>query len=158
MLRLATTDGKVAWRRQLPGAVRAPPVPTPHGLAVATTADTLFLLDRATGVVQRRLATAGAVLGGPALGPDSNDLYLGTTGGHVVAVALPQLSVTWDVVAGDAVLGATAVARDTVYALARDGTLWLVPRADAVGARSLRLDIVATAGPHRSPAASSRRA
>jgi outer membrane protein assembly factor BamB len=147
VLRLATTDGKVVWRRQLPGAVRAPPVPTPHGLAVATTADTLFLLDRATGVVQRRLATAGAVLGGPALGPDSNDLYLGTTGGHVVAVALPELSVTWNIVAGDAVLGATAVARDTVYALARDGTLWLVPRTNAAGARSLRLDIVATAGP-----------
>jgi len=147
VLRLATADGKVVWRRQLPGAVRAPPVPAPDGLAVATTADTLFLLDRATGEVRRRLATAGSVLGGPALGPGGKDLYLGTTGGHVVAVALPQLSATWDVDAGDAIFGAPAVSRDTVYALARNGTLWLVPRADAAGARSLSLDLVATAGP-----------
>jgi outer membrane protein assembly factor BamB len=147
VLRLATADGKVVWRRQLPGAVRAAPVPTPNGLAVATTADTLFLLDRATGAVQRRLATAGTILGGPALGPDGKDVYFGTTGGHVVAVALPQLSVTWDVDAGDAVFGAPAVARDTVFALARNGTLWLIPRGNAPGARSLALDIIATAGP-----------
>ena len=147
VLRLATADGKVAWRRRLPGAVRAPPVPTPGGVVVATTADTLFLLDRATGEVRRRLATAGAVLGGPALGPGGTELYIGTTGGHVVAVALPQLSVTWDVDAGDAVLGAPALTRDTVYALTRNGTLWLVPRADALRARSLPLKIVATAGP-----------
>ena len=147
VLRLATADGKVAWRRQLSGAVRAPPVPTSHGLIIATTSDTLFLLDRATGEVRRRLATAGTVLGGPALGASGNDLYFGTTGGHVMAVALPQLSVTWDVAAGDAIFGALALARDTVYALARNGMLWLIPRADAVGARSLPLDIVATAGP-----------
>jgi outer membrane protein assembly factor BamB len=147
VLRLATADGKVVWRRRLSGAVRVPPVPTPDGLAVATTADTLFLLDRATGAVRQRLATAGAVLGGPALGPDGKDLYFGTTGGHVVAVRLPQLSVTWDVAAGDAIFGAPALARDTVYALARNGTLWLIPRTDAAGARSLPLGIVATAGP-----------
>jgi outer membrane protein assembly factor BamB len=147
VLRLATADGKVVWRRQLPGAVRAPPVPAPDGLAVATTADTLFLLDRATGEVRRRLATAGAVLGGPALGPGGKDLYVGTTGGHVVAVALPQLSATWEVDAGDAIFGALAVSRDTVYALARNGTLWLIPRADPARARSLPLDLIATAGP-----------
>jgi hypothetical protein len=147
VLGLATADGKAVWRRQLPGAVRAPPVPTPAGLAVATTADTLFLLDRVTGEVRWRLATAGAVLGGPALGPEGTDLYVGTTGGRVMAVALPQLWATWDVDAGDAVYGALAVSRDTVYALARNGTLWLIPRAGGVGARSLRLDLVATAGP-----------
>ena len=43
--------------------------------------------------------------------------------------------------------GALAVAHDTVYALARNGALWLIPRAAAAGARSLPLGIVATAGP-----------
>jgi len=147
VLRLATSDGKVVWRRQLPGAVRAPPVPTPVGLAVATTADTLFLLDRATGEVRRRLATAGTILGGPALGPEGTDLYFGTTAGHAVAVALPQLSITWDVAAGDAIFGAPAVSRDTVFVLTRNGSLWLIPRRAAAGARSLALNIVATAGP-----------
>lgn len=147
VLQIAAVDGRVLWRHHLPGAVQAPPVPTPDGLAVATTADTLFLLDYATGEVRWRLATPGAVLGGPALGPSGRDLYFGTTGGHVMAVALPQLWAVWDVVAGDAVFGAPVVSRDTVYALARNGTLWVIPRDSAVGARSLALDIVATAGP-----------
>jgi outer membrane protein assembly factor BamB len=147
VLRLAATDGKVAWRRQLAGAVRAAPVPTPDGIAVATTADTLFLLDRGTGEVRRRLATPGAVLATPALDPTRKHLYFGTTGGHVLAVELPALSVVWDLATGDPVFGAPAVARDTVYALARNGTLWLIPRAATAGARSLALGIVATAGP-----------
>ena len=53
----------------------------------------------------------------------------------------------WDHPAGDGVFGAVAVARDTVYALARDGTLWLIPAAQPAGARAVALRIVATAGP-----------
>ncbi len=136
LLRLGAADGKVVWRRQLGGAVRAAPVPTPAGIAVATTADTLFLVDGAKGEVTRRLALPGAVLAAPALGP-------------AVAVALPELTVAWDCSAGDAVYGALAIARDTVFALARNGTLWLIPRGGpaAGGARSVALGIVATAGP-----------
>jgi len=147
LLRLATADGKVAWRHQLPGAVWAAPVPTPVGIAVTTTADTLFLVDRGTGEVTGRLALPGAVLAGPALAPGMRHLYLGTTGGHVLAVTLPELTVAWDFAAGDAVYGAPAVARDTVFALARNGTLWLIPRERPSGARSVALGIVATAGP-----------
>ena len=149
VLGIATSDGSVTWRRALPGSVRAAPVPTPSGLAVATTTDTLFLLDHATGAVLRRLATPGAVLSGPALGWDGHVLYFGTTGGHVVGVQLPDLTVTWDLAVGDAVYGALVVVRDTVHALARDGTLWLIPRIGPVGARSLSLGIVSTAGPTR---------
>jgi len=67
VLRLETSGGKITWRRRLPGAIRAPPVPTAAGIAVATTADTLYLLDRGTGQVRARLPTPGTVLGGPAL-------------------------------------------------------------------------------------------
>src|SRR6266545_4444040 len=145
VLRLATEGGKVAWRRHLSGAIRAGPVPTPDGIAVATTADTLYLLDRATGQVRARLPTPGAVLAVPAA--DGSRLYCGTTGGRVLAVDLPALAVAWDVAAGDAVFGAPAVAGDTVYALARNGTLLLIPEDRPSEARSLSLDIVATAGP-----------
>ena len=149
LLRLGAADGKVVWRRQLGGAVRAAPVPTPAGIAVATTADTLFLVEGAKGEVTRRLALPGAVLAGPALGPAADRLYLGTTGGQILAVALPALTVAWDCSAGDAIYGALAIARDTVFALARNGTLWLIPRDGpaAGGARSVALGIVATAGP-----------
>jgi outer membrane protein assembly factor BamB len=144
---IAAVNGKLGWRRQLPGGVYAPAVPTSDGIAVATAADSLFLLDRATGEVRRRLHTPGTVLGGPALGATEKDLYIGTTSGHLLAIALPRLAVTWDVALGDAVLGAPALVGDTVYALTRDGILWLVPRTAASGARSLPLGIVTTAGP-----------
>ncbi len=145
VLRLETEHGKVVWRRALSGAVRAAPVPTPDGLAVATTSDTLYLLDRATGEVKQRVATPGTVLGGPAL--DGRRLILGTTAGHVLEIELPTLSVEWDHRAGDGVFGAPAVSHDTAYALARNGALWIIPVARPDDARSFALDIVATAGP-----------
>ena len=147
VLRLETAGGRVTWRRRLPegGAARAGPVPAAGGLAVATTADTLYLLDRATGEIRSRLPTPGAVLATPAF--DGRRLYLGTTEGHLVAVDLPGLTVAWDLTTGDAVYGAPAVARDTVYALARNGTLWIVPVDGPARARSFALDLTATAGP-----------
>jgi len=147
VLRLETAGGRVTWRRRLPGggAARAGPVPAASGLAVATTADTLYLLDRATGEIRSRLPTPGAVLATPAC--DGRRLYLGTTEGHLVAVDLPGLTVAWDLTTGDAVYGAPAVARDTVYALARNGTLWIVPVDGPARARSFALDLTATAGP-----------
>lgn len=149
VLRLETEGGRVTWTSRLAGAVRAGPVPTPAGLAVATTSDTLFLLDRGSGAVRARLPTPGAVLATPALDGKGRDtrLYLGTAAGRLLAVDLPALTVAWDLNAGDALYGAPAVAHDTVYALAHDGTLWMVPRDGIAGARSLALDLTATAGP-----------
>lgn len=149
VLRLETERGSPVWRRELPGggAIRAAPVATPAGIAVATASDTLYLLDRETGAVLRRLATPGTVLGGPALDAEGSRLFLGTTEGHVLAVALPALEVRWDHRAGDAVYGAPAFVRDTLYVLARNGTLWLIPADDPAGARAHALDIVAVAGP-----------
>lgn len=143
--RLDPEGGGVAWRRTLPGAIRAAPVPTPHGLAVVTTTDTLYLLDRATGQVRARLATPGTVLATPAT--DGSRLYLGTTEGRVLAVDLPALTRRWERGAGDAVYGAPALVRDTLYVLTRDGHLWLVPVDSPATASSLALGIVSTAGP-----------
>jgi outer membrane protein assembly factor BamB len=145
VLRLAAEDGRVTWRRQLSGAVRGGPVPTRDGVAVATTSDSLFLLDRASGVVRARLALPGTALATPAL--DRQRLYLGTTAGHLVAVDLPTLRIAWDLPTGDAVYGAPAVARDTVYALARNGMLWVVPADSAVRAHGIALNLTTVAGP-----------
>lgn len=143
--RIDPEGGRVAWRRVVPGAIRAAPVATPHGLAVVTTADTLYLLDRATGRVRGRLATPGAVLATPAT--DGRRIYLGTTDGRVLAVDLPELTVRWERAAGDGVYGAPALVRDTLYVLARDGRLWLIPVDQPAAATSHALGIVATAGP-----------
>jgi PQQ-like domain len=45
------------------------------------------------------------------------------------------------------VYGAPALARDTLYVVARDGRLWRIPVADPDAATSHALGIVATAGP-----------
>ncbi|MEX2157462.1 MAG: PQQ-binding-like beta-propeller repeat protein [Gemmatimonadales bacterium] len=145
VLRLEPERGRVQWRRALNGAVRAGPVPTPYGLAVATTADTLYLLDRETGVVRGRLPTPGSVLATPAT--DGRRLYLATMSGRVVAIDLATWSVRWDRPAGDAVYGAPALAGDTLYVVARDGRLWIIPADAPEGAASHALGIVATAGP-----------
>jgi outer membrane protein assembly factor BamB len=138
-------SGRVMWRRVLHGAIRAAPVPTPHGLAVVTTADTLYLLDRTTGQVRARVATPGAVLATPAT--DGRRVYLATTDGRVLALDLPELTVRWERAAGDAVYGAPALVHDTLYVLARDGALSLIPVDDPAAATRHALGIVAIAGP-----------
>lgn len=145
VVRLDAERGSIAWRRRLAGAVRAAPVVTPDGLAVMTTSDTLYLLDPVTGEIRGRMHTPGSVLSAPAL--DGHRLLMGTTGGHLLEVQLPALTIAWDRAAGDAVYGSPALSGDTMYALARDGTLWIVPLTSPDAARSLKLDLVALAGP-----------
>ena len=145
VVRVDAEAGSVRWRRALSGAIRAGPVATPHGLAVVTTADTLYLLDRTNGQVRGRLATPGAVLGTPAT--DGRRVYLSTTNGRVLAVNLPELTVRWERAAGDAVYGAPALSHDTLYVLTRDGHLWLIPVEEPGAATRHALGIVATAGP-----------
>ena len=154
VVRLSAERGNIEWRRRLGGdggarsgrgAVRAGPVPTPYGLAVATTADTLYLLDRSNGTIRARLATPGSVLATPA--SDGRRLYFGTMTGKIVAVDLASWTIRWERDAGDAVYGAPALVGDTLYVLARDGHLWRIPTSEPERAQSHDLDIVATAGP-----------
>jgi outer membrane protein assembly factor BamB len=147
VLRLEPEHGKVQWRRALSGAVRAGPLVTANGggLVVATTNDTLYLLDRETGAVRSHLSLPGAVLATPAT--DGRRVYLATTNGRIVAVDLASWTVTWDRSAGDAVYGAPALLADTLVVLARDGRLWMIPVDAPDNATSHTLDIVATAGP-----------
>jgi len=145
VLRMEPERGQVQWRTSLSGAVRAGPLSTPHGLVVATTSDTLYLIDRQTGTVRSHLSLPGAVLATPAT--DGRRVYLATTNGRIVAIDLASWSVLWDRAAGDAVYGAPALVADTLFVLARDGRLWTIPVDAPDAATSHTLDIVATAGP-----------
>jgi outer membrane protein assembly factor BamB len=145
VLGLAAASGQQRWRRPLGRVARATPVPTADGVVVATLGDSLFLLDAATGTVHARLPTPGTVVGTPAT--DGRRLFFGTTAGHLVAVALPALTVLWDRSVDGAVYGAAALQGDTLLALTDDGTLWLVPVDSPATARHVALGIPATAGP-----------
>lgn len=137
--------GLAAWQRSLGRTARATPVPTAEGLVVATLADSLFLLDTASGVVRGRLATPGTVLGTPVT--DGRRLYCATTAGRVLAVALTGFTVAWDRPIGDAVYGAPAMVGDTLYVMTINGTLWRAPVDAPDQARSVALGLSATAGP-----------
>lgn len=145
VLRLDPERGGVQWRAQLAGAVRAGPLVTPHGLVVATTSDTLYLLDRHAGTIRSRLRLPGSALATPAT--DGRRVYLGTMAGRIVAVDLVSWTIRWDRSAGDAVYGAPALSADTLFVLARDGRLWMIPVDAPDAATSHTLAIVATAGP-----------
>ena len=145
VLRVEPERGQTTWRTHVSGAVRAGPVITPAGLVVATTTDTLYLLDRQSGSVRSRLALAGTVLATPAT--DGRRVYVATTNGRVVAVDLASWTILWDRAAGDAVYGAPALVGDTLFVLSRDGHLWRIPVDAPDAASSHALDIVATAGP-----------
>jgi outer membrane protein assembly factor BamB len=95
--------------------------------------------------VRSQLSLTGAVLGTPAT--DGRRVYLATTNGRIVAIDLASWSVTWDRAAGDAVYGAPALVADTLFVLARDGRLWMIPVDAPDAATSHMLGIVATAGP-----------
>lgn len=144
VLRLATASGDIVWQRPVSGSVRAAPVPTPAGVAVATT-DTLYLLDAGTGAILGQRATPGPMFATPAT--DGARLYLTTLHGVVLAVTLPELTTVWEVALPDAIYGAPALVADTVYAVARDGTLALIPVSDAASYRLLPLGVVTVAGP-----------
>jgi outer membrane protein assembly factor BamB len=74
-------------------------------------------------------------------------VYLGTMNGRIIAVNLASWTIAWDRAAGDAVYGAPALVGDTLFVLARDGRLWLIPIQMPDAATSHTLDIVASAGP-----------
>jgi outer membrane protein assembly factor BamB len=145
VLKLDDESGKQAWRRRLPGAVRAAPVVTSEGIVVATTTDSLFLLDAARGTIRARVPTTGAVVGTPVLG--ERRLFIATTAGRIAELELPSLATRWTRQTEDGVYGAMALVADTLYALARDGALWLIPVDAPDQARVLRLEIVSLAGP-----------
>ena len=145
VVRIEPERGGIEWRAPLSGAVRAGPLVTPHGLVVTTTSDTLYLLDRATGTIRSRLRIPGSVLATPAT--DGHRVYMGTMNGRIVAVDLASWTIQWDRPAGDAVYGAPALIADTLFVLARDGRLWMIPVDAPDAATSHTLDIVATAGP-----------
>jgi outer membrane protein assembly factor BamB len=142
---LSTATGERGWRVLLGGAVRAAPVIVASGVIVATARDSLFLLDRATGVIRARRGTQGTTLAAPAVADSL--LLVGTTAGRLEACDTATLATRWSLDLGSGVVGSVAVQSDTAYALTGNGELWSVPLAAPARARHVALHVVARAGP-----------
>ena len=144
-MRLEPEKGHIQWRARLHGAIRTGPVVTEHGVVVATSENMLYLIDRNTGTVRQHMELPGSVGATPA--SDGQFVYLATLNGRIVAVHLASWTAIWDRSAGDAVYGAPALVADTLFVLARDGRLWMIPVATPDFATSQALEIVSIAGP-----------
>jgi len=142
---LSTAGGGERWHTQLAGGVRAAPLALAGGVVVATAADSLYLLDRSTGVVRARRPTPGTVLAAPALA--DSVIVLGTTRGRLEACDTATLAVRWSLDVGSEVIGAVAVQRDTAFVLTGAGDLWWVPLAAPDHAFRIALGLVARAAP-----------
>ena len=152
---LDPATGARRWERRLGRGIRAMPLVVSAGIAVATIGDSLYLLDSGSGAIRTRIATPGSVIGTPAT--DGQRIFAGTTAGHVIALALPDLTVVWDrplrdsvhsaSPLGDAIYGAPALGGDTLYAVTARGVLWRLPLAAPDSARAVDLGVPATAGP-----------
>jgi outer membrane protein assembly factor BamB len=145
VLKLEYESGKSLWRRKLPGAVRAAPVVTIEGVVLATSTDSLFLLDAARGTIRARVRLPGSVVATPVYADQR--LFAATTTGRIVEIQLPSLTIRWTRQTDDGVFGAMALVLDTLYALGKDGVLSFIPINDPEQTRVLRLDIVSVAGP-----------
>src|SRR3989442_243231 len=139
--------GQALWRARVGGTIHGGPLLDGDRIYVATEATPdarVYALRLRDGQTVWSTRTEGILA---PLALDRDTLYAATPAGRMLAIELPALSVAWDLPAGDAVFGAPVVAHDTVYVLARNGTLWLVPKDRPSEARSYALGITATAGP-----------
>lgn len=142
---LSANSGERAWRTRLSGAVRTAPVVAGSGVVVATGADSLYLLDPASGAVRLRRATHGAVLAAPALADSL--LVIGTSEGRLEGCDTATLATRWHRDLGGPIVGSVAVQQGTAYALTARGDLWRIPLDAPDHASSVALGVVARAGP-----------
>ena len=130
------SDGRVLWRHEI-GPARAEPVVLGKHVAFVTLTDTLATLDAADGRVVNRATLPTSTTSAPTRLDDSTIVLSDPTGG-VMALSVPAGRVLWRVATGTPVLGPAVLARDTLFALAADCTLWRIPvgaiaAADSVG-------------------------
>ena len=143
--KLSAQTGEVAWRVQVTGAVRAAPLLTPHGIVIATQADSLYLITGDSGIVRVRRGTRGAVLAAPALWDSL--IVTGTSSGRLEALDAATLVTRWVLDLDDVIVGSIAVRAGRAYAMTGRGTLAMVPLDAPDAARRVQVGMASRAGP-----------
>jgi outer membrane protein assembly factor BamB len=98
-------------------------------VAIPLVSDSLVVLDARTGRVTSRSALPGGVAA-PLSRVDDSTVAAASPAGWVAAVDLADGRVKWLAHTGAPVAGAPVVARDTVYVLTNECTLWAVSARD----------------------------
>jgi outer membrane protein assembly factor BamB len=142
---LRSADGSIAWRERTGGSLSGPLLMGEH-LVVVSLTDSLFVLTAASGEVVTRAALGTSTAAPLALANDSVAIMT-TPGGSVIAVTIPSGRTAWRHEAGQPIFGSPVVARDTVFALTNDCTLWQIPVSQPRAAASARLGCNSVAPP-----------
>ncbi|MGD2135705.1 MAG: PQQ-binding-like beta-propeller repeat protein, partial [Gemmatimonadales bacterium] len=130
LVALDATEGRIAWRRTFGGPLRAGVTALGANLLVAAD-DSLFLVSRYEGDIVASQFTAATVVRPPAVVPGA--IVTASPAGVIAAYDEETLEPLWRVETGAAVFGSPAVARDTAFVTALDGTLWRIPLAQPAG-------------------------
>ena len=138
-------SGRRAWMYRV-GPTRSGPLVVRDRVIIVTMTDSMLVLEAATGRVESRSQLPGTTVA-PLAAIDDSTLALATPTGAVLAVAIPSGTVRWQVAASSPIFGAPVVARDSVYALTNDCTLWTIPVMQPEMARAVSLGCVTKAAP-----------
>lgn len=146
VVRLDPVTGARLWRTVLGAPVYAAPLPVQGSVAIATTGDSLYLLEADNGSVRARRATPGSVLAAPAY--SGGLIVVGTMDGWLVAYDAGTLAPRWHLRTDGPLVGHVAIRGRTAWAATARGTVWAVPLdSGAVAARSFATGMVLRSGP-----------
>jgi hypothetical protein len=143
---LSASAGQTIWRRSA-GPSRSGPLVTSQHVVIATLRDSLFVLDRGTGmIVGAHSLPAGTAA--PLALVDDTTVVITSPRGSISAMGIRSGRVQWIVEANEAIPGAPVVHGDTVFALGTGCTLLRVPHhAPNVVRRDTLTDCVTVATP-----------
>lgn len=142
---LRIDNGRPFWSRDL-GSSASGPLVMGDAVAFVTRTDTLVTLGRARGEIRGQVPIPTSTTA-PLARIDDSTAAIASPAGAVIAVGLPRGEVRWRVPTGSPVRGAPVVARDTVWALTQDCTLWRIPLAAPARADSASIGCVTEAAP-----------
>jgi outer membrane protein assembly factor BamB len=128
-LAFRASDGKLVWRRSLPGRSETSPIVVGSNVIVGSESGDVFALNRKSGAVDWQVSTAGEVKGGLAL--DDGVLYGANYAGQVFALRASSGAYVWQSSTqgssfgrGGPVYSTPAVAFGRVYLGSIDGRVY----------------------------------
>jgi outer membrane protein assembly factor BamB len=142
---LHARNGEIAWRARTGGSRSGPLLVGSH-VAVVSLTDSLFVLDAASGEIVTRVAL-GTSTGAPLALANDSTAVMTTPGGSVIAVTIPSGRIAWRHDGQRPIFGSPVVARDTVFALTSNCTLWTIPASETSVADSVLLGCNSVATP-----------
>ncbi|MGQ0714091.1 MAG: outer membrane protein assembly factor BamB family protein [Gemmatimonadaceae bacterium] len=140
---LGATEGEIMWRRGV-GPSKSGPLVLGQHVVIATLRDSMFVVDRVTGMIVAS-ARMPAATASPLARLDDTTVITASPRGSVHALSVPSGRVQWSAELGESIPGAAVVVGDTVFTLSASCTLFRVPHHTPLVSRRDLIDDCLTA-------------